>query len=85
MFKEVFGLKSLPTIHCITDSSSLVQTLHTSRVVSDRRLRVDIARLREMTQNGEISVSWIKGKFQLSDALTKNTASTVRLLDAISS
>ena len=83
MMKEVFGLKSESPIHCITDSSSLVETLHTSKSVSDRRLRVDISRLREMTQKEEITVSWVKGKFQLSDALTKNTASTVGLLDAI--
>ena len=85
MVKEVFGLKSTPLIHCRTDSRSLVQTLHTSNAVSDHRLRMDIARLREMAQKGEISVSWVKGKFQLSDPLTKDTASTRQLLVVITS
>ena len=83
IFKEVFNFKSTPPIHCKTDSSSLVQTLHTSKSVSDRRLKVDIARLREMTQRGEISVTWVRGQMQISDPLTKKTASTAGLLDAI--
>ena len=81
--KEVFNLRSAPPIHCKTDSKSLVQTLHTCKLVSDRRLRVDIARLRQMTQRGEISVSWVRGKMQISDPLTKHTAVTTGLLEAI--
>ena len=82
--KEVFNLKTAPPIHCKTDSKSLVQTLHTSTSVSDQRLKVDIARLRQMTQSGEITVSWVRGTMQLSDPLTKHTASTTGLLAAIS-
>ena len=84
MTKEVFNLKTAPPIHCKTDSKSLVQTLHTSTSVSDQRLKVDIARLRQMTQSGEITVSWVRGSMQLSDPLTKHTASTTGLLAAIS-
>ena len=83
LVKEVFRLPSAPPIHCKTDSKSLVQTLHTSKSVSDQRLKVDIARLREMTQNDEITVSWVPGKMQISDPLTKHTATTTGLLDAI--
>ena len=83
--REVFGLVLLPPISCVTDSSSLVEHLHTSKVSIDRRLRVDMSRLREMQQNGEISVSWCPGKFQLGDSLTKSTASTSALLKAITS
>jgi hypothetical protein len=84
MVKEVFGLDTLPPISCITDNSSLVQHLHTSKISSDRRLRVDMSRLREMVQEGEITVSWCPGKLQLSDCLTKNTASSTSLLEVIS-
>ena len=84
MMKEVFGLEVQPPITCITDSSSLVQHLHTTKVSNDRRLRVDMSRLREMVKNQEISVSWCPGKYQLGDCLTKNTASTRELLKAIS-
>ena len=85
LIKEVFGLTSLPPITCITDSSSLVQHLHTSKLSADRRLRVDMSRLREMVQNEEITVSWCPGNYQLGDSLTKSTASTSALLKAISS
>ena len=84
MVKEVFNLRSAPTIHCKTDSKSLVQTLHTSNAVTDHRLKVDIARLRQMTESGEISVSWVRGNMQLSDPLTKHTATTAGLLRAVS-
>jgi hypothetical protein len=85
LIKEVFGLLSLPPIKCVTDSSSLVQHLHTTKLSSDRRLRVDMSRLREMVQQKEISVTWCPGKQQLSDGLTKSTASTSALLEAIAS
>ena len=84
MVKEVFNLKSPPPIHCITDNKSLVQTLHSSKTVTNHRLKVDVARLRQMTQAGEISVSWVPGRMQLSDALTKHTAATSELIRAIS-
>ena len=49
------------------------------------RLRVDIARLREMVAEGEIIVKWVEGKEQLADALTKRGASTLELLNVLSS
>ena len=85
LIKEVFGLPSPPPITCITDNSSLVNHLHTSKLSDDRRLRVDMSRLREMVQKEEITVSWCPGKNQLADCFTKNTASTSALLKTISS
>ena len=84
MVKEVFNLQSQPRIHCKTDNKSLVQTLYSSKSVSDDRLKVDIARLRQMTQSDEISVSWVRGKYQISDPLTKHTANTIGLIEAVS-
>ena len=39
--------------------------------VTDKRLRVDIARLREMVDKSEITISWVDEKEQLADCLTK--------------
>lgn len=36
----------LPIVYCYTDNQSLVDTLETTRMTSDRRLRVDVVRLR---------------------------------------
>ena len=84
MIREVFVLPSMPAINCITDSDSLVQHLHTTKKAVDRRLRCEISRIKEMVNNQEITVTWCSGKSQLSDCLTKNTASTSSLLNAIS-
>ena len=49
MAEEVFRIP-LPTVECRTDSKSLVDHLGTSHVIQDSRLRVDIARLKEMVK-----------------------------------
>ena len=82
--QEIFGMSVLPPVHCFTDNESLTRALGTSNLISDRRLRVDMARLREMVSKKEIDVFWIDGKAQLADSLTKRGASTVRLLDVLS-
>ena len=72
---EIFGLKKLPNIELRTDSKSLKEHLETKKVIQDPRLRVDTARLREMTEIGEVEVSWVPTKMMLADALTKRDAS----------
>ena len=47
------------------------------------RLRVDIARLREMVKCGEIDVQWVPTHRQLADSLTKAGASPKVLLDVL--
>ena len=71
LVQEIFNLPSLPPVNCYTDNRSLTDTLVTTRVISDRRLWVDIARLREMVAEKEIYVTWVDGKRQVADALTK--------------
>ena len=46
------------------------------KIISDPGLRVDIARLREMSELGEVLVKWIPSEQQLADCLTKKEAST---------
>ena len=83
--KEIFLLENLPQIRCVTDNKSLFETMQTSNLIKDLRLRVDIARLREMEEKGEISVSWIDGKNQIADCMTKSGASSNKLLDVLES
>ena len=84
MLQEIFRFSSRPQVLCLTDNSSLTQTLETSNSVSDMRLRVDIARLREMIREDEITVQWIPGRLQIADSLTKRGASTMELLIVLS-
>ena len=85
MVQEIFGLSSLPVVECVTDNASLIETLKTSKLTTDTRLRVDIARLRQMISEGEIYASWVDGRNQLADAFTKRGASTAKLLDVLRS
>ena len=74
MLQEIFCLVKSPQI-IVTDSKSLETHLQSTKVISDPRLRVDIARLREMLSLGEIQVRWTAGAYQLADCLTKWGAS----------
>ena len=82
---ELFGLLKMPEICCYVDNVSLKETLNTSTIVSDKRLRVDIARLREMVHHEEIRVCWIEGKSQIADALTKRGSSNEKLMQVLKS
>ena len=79
MTQEIFGLEEVPIIDVRTDSKSLKEHLDTDKVISDPRLRVDTARLRDMKVRGEIMVTWVSGTNQLADCLTKKSASSDKL------
>ena len=83
MLQEVFQLRKLPPVICKTDNSSLVQTLNSSNIVADKRLRVDISRLKEMMVKEEIQVDWIEGFKQVADVMTKAGASSELLRDIL--
>ena len=51
--------------------------------VEDLRLRVDMARLKEMVDVGEINIEWIEGKRQLADPLTKLRATSALLVKTL--
>ena len=80
--REIYPNKKVRVL-CKTDSKSLFDTLKTTKVNSDKRLRVDISRLKEMVIEEEVSIEWIEGKKQLADALTKRGASTELLVEAL--
>ena len=84
MLQEIFNLTSLPPIECRTDSDSLIKFLATSHVIQDSRLRVNIARIREMLTLKEISVTWVSSEDQLADSMTKKGASSMKLLKVLS-
>ena len=78
---SLFKLK----IVCHIDNKSLYDALHSSKHVEDRRLRIDIAVLRDMIDRGELSqIVWVETAQQLADCLTKRGASTIQLRAAVS-
>ena len=67
-----------------TDSKGLHSALYSTKAVQDKRLRVDIASLREMLERRELDqVCWIQSSDQLADCLTKKTASSEALLNTL--
>ncbi len=76
MTQELFCLPELPQIELFTDSRSLKEHLDSKKIISDPRLRVDIARLREMNELKEVNFKWVPSGRQLADCLTKKGAST---------
>lgn len=85
MVQELYSLDKLPIIELYTDSKSLKDHLETTRVITDPRLRVDIARLREMRELGEFDVKWVPSELQLADCMTKRGASTDLLCQVMAS
>ena len=71
-------------IVCKVDNKSLVQAIYSSKGVDDRRLRVDIAVIKDMLDRNELNeVSWIPTKLQVADPLTKRGACTTQLCAAL--
>ena len=82
VIEEVFNLrdKSVP-VKAIVDNKSTVDAVHSTAPVEDKKLRQDVARIKQMLNTKEIqSVSWCPGKEQLADCMTKRTASSFNLL-----
>lgn len=84
MLAEMLNLPSLPIVHCFTDSKSLVDNVESTKVVSDKRLRVDVARLRQMIGRNEVVLHWVEGCNQIADSLTKRGASFSKLFEVLS-
>ena len=70
-------------MHCFTGSKYLVDNIASTKVVSDKRLRVDVARLRQMIDEKEVVLHWVEGKNQIADSLTKRGASFSKLFEVL--
>ena len=60
--------KKLPSI--------LFEAAHSTKILKDRRLRVDIVSVRQAIHNNEIIMNWLKTQQQLANVLTKHGASS---------
>ena len=81
--EEVFEVK--PEIIVYTDSQSLHQTVHTSKILTDKSLRISVAYLRQFINNREITMNWIRATYQLADSLTKSGAASHQLMQVLQS
>ena len=85
MFGEVTGCSEIG-IKCFVDNKSLVDAVHSSTLIEDRRLRIDMAVLRNMLDVQDINdIIWVNSSHQLANCLTKRGASAETLRRAVSS
>ena len=67
-----------------TDSKGLVDTLDTTKQVSEGRMRLNVARIKEYRKLREVeSIKWIPTTHMLADALTKARADPSRLIKVL--
>ena len=81
--EEIFDIKekTIP-IEALVDNKGTRDAVHSTALVSDRRLRRDVGIIKQMLNTREISnVNWCSGKDQLADGMTKRTASCFELMD----
>ena len=72
-------------IICKTDNSCLYDAVHSTTQILDKRLRIEMAILREMIDRKEIErISWIPTDTQIADALTKKGVPSFKILGYIS-
>ena len=67
-------------IHVFVDNKGLVDALHSTKLVQDRRLRIDIGALKQTLEREVNAVKWCPGEKQLADCLTKRGANGSKLL-----
>ena len=82
MLEEICG-ESIETTVIRTDNKSLYEAVHSTTAVEEKRLRVDLAAIRESIRKGEIKVEWIPKTKQLADCLTKQGADSKKLRDVL--
>ena len=83
LLNEISGMEKL-NIECKTYGQSVLNAVHSMTALLDKRLRVDVAILREMIGKGEIEkVTWVPNKDQLADCLTKRGSSPLKLLQVL--
>ena len=84
LYSELLNLKTPLKVSARTDSKGLHTAVYSTKAVSDRRLRIDVANIRQMLERNELStVCWTDKNMQLADCLTKKTASREQLLKAL--
>ena len=70
-------------IYC--DNKSLTEVAHSNTAVEEKRLRVDLAAIRQSISRNEFKLRWIKTKHQLADSLTKQGADSSQLVESLES
>jgi len=85
MLAEVVGISPIEIpIIAYVDNKSVIEAVNSTKLVDDKRLRVDIAAISESLVRGEINeIKWCPGKIHLADCLTKRGSAGFELLEVL--
>ena len=84
MISELIGKKL--KIHAFIDNKNLHSLIHSTTAITEKRLRIEVAAIKEMIHRDEIEcINWIKNEDQIADSLTKRGSSCQRLIDILKS
>ncbi|CAC5365129.1 purA [Mytilus coruscus] len=76
IIEDICGVRqqTIP-ITAFIDNKSVTEALKSTKLIEDKRLRIDIEAICEMIQNNYVEVKWCPGKVQLANSMTKRGAS----------
>ena len=67
------------------DNYSIFENVNSTKNVCEKRLRIDIASLKQLIQEGHVNLKWIESSRQLADCLTKKGVNSMPLMGIIES
>ena len=70
-------------IEVYTDCKSLYDNIYSKKNVREKRLRIDIAMIKEAIEGKDIQVHWVDTSKQLANCLTKQGASSKELISVL--
>ena len=65
------------------DNNDLYSALHSTTLVSDKKLRIDIAAIKQTMTEENVSVQWLRSTEMIADCLTKKGADSSTLMSVI--
>ena len=84
IFSELLVLRSGTRIDVFVDNRDVVDAIYSTKSVDDKRLRIDVATLKEFISTGEVNkVRWCPGSMQLADGMTKKGAPVDKLMNIL--
>ena len=87
MLASMLGVKPRTVmIEAYVDNKSIIEAILSTRLVEDKRLRVDVAAIKESLQLHDVKkIQWVPGHLQLANPMTKQGASGFNLLKVLQS
>ena len=68
------------------DNKSVIEVIFSTRLVGDKRLRVDIAAIKELIQLHDVNrIQWVLGHLQLANPVTKQGVSGINIFKGLQS